>query len=117
MDYDSFTVDFDIDLSKKSVLGVPYGSYSLSNYDERFLKLSVGKADNGGSDHELTIYPDGSSGGDRITFTLNTTDKKATFAKEPKEKATEITDIYDLEDIIYDISDELTDKLYDILYY
>ncbi len=115
-DYDSYTVDFDIDLSEKSVLGIPYGSYTLSNYVERFLKLSVGKADNGGSDHELTVYPDG-SGGDRIIFTLNTTDKKATLAKAPKEKATEITDIYDLDDIFYDIANGISEKFYDSIYY
>ena len=104
-----------MDRKKTSILGVPYGTYTLA-VDGEELKLEVEKGKDGGTDHTLTlpeIYVNYELGYvDGVKFTLNTSDKKSTAAK-PKGKTVGISD-YDMEDIqelVMDIGEELESVL------
>lgn len=104
-----------VDKKKTSILGIPYGTYTIAADGEE-LKLDVEKGENGGTDHTLTlpkIYVNYELGYvDGLEITLNTSDKKSTVAK-PKGKTVDISD-YDMEDIqelVMDIGSELESVL------
>lgn len=100
-----------VDRKKTSILGIPYGTYSV-DMDGEELKLDVEKGEKGGTDHTLTlpeIYVNYELGYvDGVKFTLNTSDKKSTATK-PSGKTVDISD-YDMEELqelVTDIGNEL----------
>lgn len=112
-------IDFeDVNLEKTSILGLPYGVYTFEVEDEK-VELEVAKGESGGTDHTLRLpddlYINGAGYLSGLEVTLNTSDKKSTAAK-PKGKTVDISDYdeEDLEDLIYDIGDELEDIFEDV---
>lgn len=94
--YDSpvITVDYQLDESKKSPLGVAYGTYDivLQNVDLR-LNLEVGAGAQGGSDHTFT-YLDQSGelfGGAFRQLTLNINASEKSTAQPPSGQQVDIT--------------------------
>ena len=87
------TLDYDIDKSKLSPLGFPYGSYSfrMDDYDIRFtLDVEDGKEDS--TDHILTLKADSSYFDDMfdtISLTINAT--RTGTAVPPSSRATDIS--------------------------
>lgn len=122
--YDSLEgqASVDVDLTKKSALGVYYGTYKLVSGAEELVTLSVGKGETG-SRHELKIgyrylqrlyY---AIGADSVSLIVDTTDKKSTV-KAPPVEPTDISD-YDedeLRAIVSDWADELGTLLYGVAY-
>lgn len=110
-DYEDIEIDYDVDISKKSSLGLWYGNYKVNSDGERVCKLSVGEGKSGGSDHELDVYTDDGT----FTAILNTSDKKSRV-KLPSVKPTDISDytLDEIEDIVEDMSREFEDIMYDL---
>ncbi|MDD6187979.1 MAG: zinc ribbon domain-containing protein [Clostridiales bacterium] len=110
-DYEDIEIEYDVDISKKSSLGLWYGTYKV-NYDgDRVCKLSVDEGKSGGSDHEFAAYTDDGT----FTAILNTSDKKSKI-KLPSVKPTDISDytLDELADIFEDMGRELEDIMYDL---
>ena len=119
--YSSVTLDYDIDPSNRSVLGIPYGSYEIEQNDTEYT-LDVRKSSSGGVDHILSI--DGNIPDipyfNELNITLNATDKSS--AKKPSSKSVDIskytnTELNDLfsrfeETFENDIAGNLTSALY-----
>jgi len=95
----------DMDTSKKSVLGVNYGIYEFTQYDET-IRMEVSEGDNGGTDHVLTLPEDDDLG--QLEITLNTSDEKST-ASMPEGKTVDISG-YDGEQL-QELFDEIGQKL------
>lgn len=108
-EYGPLSLAYDVDLSKKSVFGVPYGTYTpdLSDYVPGLdVELSVAGGKSGSTDHVLTVSGLKNLTGDMlrsVDITINTTAKSS--AKEPAGKKEDISD--------YD-EDELSELLEDI---
>lgn len=101
-----------VDKKKTSILGIPYGSYSLSADGEE-LKLDVKKGEKGGTDHTLSLsetYVSGVGYVQGLSVTLNTSDKKSTAAK-PKGKTVDISgyDMEEVQELVTTIGNELED--------
>ena len=114
------SVEYDIDLSKKSVFGIPYGVYTpdfRNIVPGASLELEVTEGKNGSTEHILTVGGLKNLTDDMLSavdITVNTTNKSS--AKEPSGKKEDISD-YDmeelmalLEDIGYGVSDALMDS-------
>lgn len=82
-----------IDLGKRSTLGLCYGSYNVNVGEDKTLLFSMGVAagEDGGTDHEVRVYTD--TEGNCITLNLHTTDQPVslTFPDAPKEDITGYT--------------------------
>lgn len=97
---------YNANTSKKSALGISYGTYELDVSDDDItIKLEVSESSGGGAEHVLTI-----EGGEyvfddfsRLELTINTTDKSS--AKKPGGEAVDITN-YSEEEL-----DELLEEL------
>ncbi len=101
----SLTFRYEMDTSKKSVFGIPYGEYTLSMPGEDIrVKLEVAAGQHGGADHTVTINTDSYySDFNYIKVNLNATDGGS--AKKPSQKPTDINDLSssELEDLVYSI--------------
>ena len=95
-------VDYDLDLSKKSVFGVPYGTYTpnLRNVLPGLnIRLDVTDGGAGSTDHIVTVSGLGNLTDDMVRgveLTVNTTDKSS--AKEPDGTTVDISG-YDEEEL------------------
>ena len=126
---DSLNIDYVMDKSGKSELGIPYGEYSInsisvpdlhysSDTDDGDLELDVQKGDKG-SDHILTY----SSSSENLTVTMNSSSKGS--ADKPTGNKVDITDYdeddfkqleSDLEDDLNDLVENLTEEYPDFAY-
>ncbi|MBQ4417322.1 MAG: hypothetical protein II868_06470, partial [Butyrivibrio sp.] len=115
-----FALEYDIDLSKKSVFGIPYGTYFTDLGDiapglEAELSVTGGKS--GSADHVFTVSGLEDLTDDMISsadITVNATSKSS--AKEPSGTKEDISD-YDEEELMelldtlgYDIIDALSES-------
>jgi len=93
-DGESMSVRFDeVQTKKTSILGYPYGTYTITMPDDAgSMTMKVSAAQGGGSDHTFSMYiPDGySSELNDLEIVLHTTDKKSTISK-PKAKVEDLT--------------------------
>lgn len=107
----NMTMEYDLDKSKKSVLGVPYGTYEFSADDFSMrMSMEVGKGENGGVDHVFSIRGDESDFDymfERLELTVNTTDTSS--AKKPTGTTVDISDYSEEE--FYDLFSDLGETL------
>ena len=107
-DYDTIEVAFqNVRPKTKSILGMPYGTYSLTVEDIKIV-LDVTEGEKGGTDHilrleELEMGYYGTM--EELEMTLHTSDKKSTAAK-PKGNQVDIT-----EDILNGDVDEIFENM------
>ena len=113
----AISLDYDIDFSKKSVFGIPYGTYSpdlRALLPGLKLEVTVEDGGKGSTDHIIAVKGLGNLTGDEVTdvtVTLNTTDKGT--AKEPDGSKEDISDYSDEElqalfgDLLYEVEDAL----------
>ena len=120
-DYDeSISLKYKADTGKHSVLGIPYGSYSLSVPGEDIaLSMTVSEGRNGSTDHVVTIQDNGYAfGGEftRMDLTINTTEKSS--AQKPSRQPTDITYYSEdeLNQLMYYLSSQIESALYDVMY-
>lgn len=117
---ESVSLSYNADTGKRSVLGIPHGSYSLSMpYEDVSLSMKVSEGRNGGTDHVITILDNGYAfGGEftRMDLTINTTDKSS--AKKPGRQPTDITyySEEELSDLMYYLSSQMENALYGVMY-
>lgn len=125
----SIVVDYEIDPEQKSILNIPYGTYTLSLYaqdytweNEMEMTLQVGPGENGGSDHTLTLTGQGlmeesglyDMGVNELFFTLHTTDEpsKITLPSAPAIQVHEEEDLAELaeglDQLMYLLSGQLS---------
>ena len=106
-------LDYDIDLSKRSVFGIPYGTYTpdLRNLLPGLnVDLTVRDAGGKSTDHIITVTGLGSLTGDELTeasVTVNATEKST--AKEPAGREEDISD-YSPEEL-ETLADELIEEI------
>lgn len=118
--YDSVTVSYNMNTGKRSVLGIPYGSYSLyAPYEDVSLSMEVSEGKSGSTDHVISIQGDNYTFGGtftRLELTVNTT--KRSSAKKPAERPTDITyySESELSDLMYELSSRMEDALYEAMY-
>lgn len=118
--YNKLTMEFeDINRQNKSALGLSYGSYEfwVSN-DSLHVKLNIGKAKNGGTDHRISaeyVYLPWIGYVDEAEMIINTTDKGST-ASVPNAVKLDISnyDYYEMQDLFYELGEELEEIGYEI---
>lgn len=118
-EYGPFSLAYDIDLSKKSVFGVPYGTYTpdLSDYMPGLgVELAVTGGKSGSTDHVVTVSGLKNLTDDMlrsVNITINTTAKSS--AKEPSGKKEDISDYdeYDLTELLEEIGVSVEESLMD----
>lgn len=88
----------DVSENKTSSLGIPYGSYDFSlwdGYEDVSFRFDVRSAENGGTDHVLSLSIPGASTPefdlDKLTITINSTDRPSTIQK-PTAPQVDVTD-------------------------
>lgn len=117
---ESVSLKYNADTGKRSVLGIPYGSYSLSAPSEDVsLSMTVSDGGNGSTDHVITIQDNGYAfGGEfsRLDLTINATEKSS--AQKPSRQPTDITyySEEELSDLMYYLSSQMEDALYGVMY-
>lgn len=100
---------YNADSSRKSVLGLPYGTYKLevSEQNDITVDLEVTDGKTGGTDHILTLRGNADVFGDfsRMDITINTTDKGS--AQKPGGQPVDITNYTDeqLEELLNELGD------------
>lgn len=111
-----------VDKGTKSALGCFYGEYTITSYGTE-LRMTVAKADGGGTDHEISIDDLGYFMGtylDDLDINIHTTDKKST-ASTPKASVVDVSaytemEFYelfsDLEYSMSNLADDLSAELY-----
>ena len=89
---------YDISSDKTSALGIPYGSYDFSlwdGYEDVSFRFDVRSAENGGTDHVLSLSIPGASTPEfdleKLTITINSTDRPSTIQK-PTAPQVDVTD-------------------------
>lgn len=113
-------IDFTMDGSKRSVLGIPYGSYSFAVPDEDIrCSLEVSEGKSGSTDHVFSLRGDDYTFGGLFTkldVTVNTTSKSS--AKKPSVKATDISDYteQELSKLLYNLGNRVMDNLNEAAY-
>lgn len=118
--YDSVSVSCNVDTGKLSVLGVPYGSYSLYvPYEDVSLSLEVSEGSSGSTDHVITIQGGGymfDGMFTRLDLTVNTTGKSS--AQKPGQPPTDISDYSEaeLDELFYGLVYRMGGELYALLY-
>ncbi len=99
-------LSYDMDPGKKSVLGIPYGTYEMTApYGDVSIKLEVSKGAKGGTDHLATLRSEYSFDEfTRMEVNFHTTDKSS--AKKPGGKAMDISDFSarDLQELYQELS-------------
>lgn len=113
---DSFTLEFDMDTGKKSVLGIPYGTYEFNVPDtDVTVSLAVAKGDGGSTDHTIVLrgseyYFDYAFS--RLTLNINTTAKSS--VKKPSVKAVDISgySYAELQDLTEDLANAWLSEMY-----
>lgn len=117
---ESVSLKYKADTGKHSVLGIPYGSYSLSvPYEEVSLSMTVSEGKSGSTDHVITIQDNGYNfGGEfsRMDLTINTTEKSS--VQKPSRQPTDITYYSEdeLNQLMYYLSSQMEAALYDVMY-
>ena len=100
---------YNADSNRKSVLGLPYGTYKLevSEQNDITVDLEVTDGKTGGTDHILTLRGNTDVFGDfsRMDITINTTDKGS--AQKPGGQPVDITNYTDeqLEELLNELGD------------
>ncbi len=111
---------YTMNVREKSSLGICYGTYKLKDYmnDVNFT-LEVGKAENGGTDHTLTVKNAGELiwdlqyiGVEDLEINLHTADKSQSV-DQPGKSAVDLTEYS--EDEIYEVLGEMEDNFSDLM--
>ena len=114
------TLDYKLDNSKTSVLGIPYGEYSISvtDYGEtNSVSLTVAAGANGGVDHTISIFMDDDYysyyGISRLDLTINATDHST--VSKPNQRPVDISNYseQELEALFESIEEKLE---YELIY-
>lgn len=117
---ESGSLSYNADTGKRSVLGIPHGSYSLSiPYEDVNLSMKVSEGKSGSTDHVITIQGGAYAfGGEftRLDLTVNTTEKSS--AQKPARQPVDITYYSEdeLSDLLYNLSYRMEDALYGVMY-
>lgn len=104
---DSITVNYEMDRSKTSVFGIPYGEYRISVPSEDVsISLKVADGANGGVDHTFTVSADSYYFDymfSRLSLTVNATDRST--VSKPSQRPVDISDYSEAEfyDLFYNI--------------
>lgn len=111
----SVDLDCDLDLSKKSVFGIPYGEYRLSVPGQAALiRMEVAAGAKGGVDHTFSISADSYYFDymfSRLNLTVNATDRSS--VSKPSQRAVDISSYSEMEfyELFYDIGNTLENEL------
>lgn len=112
---DSVMLNYDLDLSKKSVFGIPYGEYRLSVPGEgASIRMEVAAGAKGGVDHTISISADSYYFDymfSRLTLTVNATDRGS--VNKPSQRPVDISDYSAMEfyELFSGIGNTLEDEL------
>lgn len=113
----SVMLNYDLDLSKKSVFGIPYGEYRLSVPGEgASIRMEVAAGARGGVDHTISISADSYYFDymfSRLDLTINATDRGS--VSKPSQRAVDISDYSAME--FYELFSDLGNTLENELMY
>jgi len=112
-----FLITYDLDLGTESILGIPYGRYEMTGFDQGHSLFSfsfvVSAGSGGGSDHLLTVYGLEAFGFTSVTVNIHSTDEPSTIQR-PTMSPVDLSGMSPaeiertLEDLLWDLEDYLS---------